>query len=99
MAGYIIADVDIHDLDKYRDYRRMTGPTLEKYGGRPLVVGGPLESLEGNWAPKRMVVLEFPSVEQAKAWWASEDYREAKELRQRIGFTNMVVVDGLPDRR
>lgn len=99
MAGYIIADVDIHDLEKYRDYRRMTGPTLAAFGGRPLVAGGPLETLEGKWAPKRLVVLEFPSVGQAKEWWASEDYREAKELRQRIGFTNMVVVDGLPDRR
>ena len=73
----------------------MVPPSLPAYGGKFIVRGGRTETLEGEWQPQRMVVLEFPDVEKAKAWWASEGYAEAKALRQRTSHTRMVVVEGL----
>jgi uncharacterized protein (DUF1330 family) len=73
----------------------MVPATVEKYGGRFVVRGGSTETLEGQWAPKRLVIIQFDSVERAKQWWASEDYREAKALRQRTAITNLVVIEGV----
>jgi uncharacterized protein (DUF1330 family) len=94
MAAYVVVQVDVKDPARYADYRTMVPPTLPKYGGRFIVRGGKTETLEGDWAPKRFVVVEFPSVEQAKAWWASPEYAEAKALRQATSETQMIVVEG-----
>jgi uncharacterized protein (DUF1330 family) len=94
MAAYIVVEVEVLDAERYEDYKRMVPPTLASYGGRFIVRGGEAETLEGGWAPKRVVMLEFPSVERAKAWWASEEYAEAKALRQATARTRMIVVEG-----
>jgi len=73
----------------------MVPPSLKPYGGRFVVRGGKVENLEGNWSPKRLVIVEFPSVEQAKAWWNSPEYKDAKALRQATSKTQMIVVEGL----
>jgi uncharacterized protein (DUF1330 family) len=95
MAAYIVVQVDVQDPVRYADYRTMVPPTLAKYGGRFIVRGGKTETLEGDWAPKRFVVVEFPNVEQAKAWWASPEYAEAKALRQATSETLMIVAEGV----
>jgi uncharacterized protein (DUF1330 family) len=95
MAAYVVVQVDVKDPERYADYRVMVPPTLAKYGGRFIVRGGKTETLEGDWAPKRFVVVEFPSLEQAKAWWASPEYAEAKALRQATSETQMIVVEGV----
>jgi uncharacterized protein (DUF1330 family) len=95
MAAYVIAEVTITDPPGYDAYRQMVPATVAKYGGKFVVRGGQLEMLEGNWAPKRLVVIEFESAERAKQWWVSEDYREAKALRQRTAQTNMIVIEGV----
>jgi uncharacterized protein (DUF1330 family) len=95
MAAYVVVQVDVKDPVRYADYRTMVPPTLEKYGGRFVVRGGKTETLEGDWSPKRFVVVEFPSVEQAKAWWASPEYAAAKALRQATAETQMIVAEGL----
>ncbi len=95
MSAYIIVQVDVHDPQRYQKYREMVPPTLEAYGGRFVVRGGQTETLEGDWDPGRVVVLEFDSVERAKAWWSSEEYREPKALRQRTADTQMIVVEGV----
>lgn len=95
MPAYIVVQVDVKDPVRYADYRTMVPPTLAKYGGRFIVRGGKTETLEGDWAPKRFVVVEFPSVEQAKAWWASPEYADAKALRQATSETQMIVVEGV----
>jgi len=59
------------------------------------VRGGRTETLEGSWSPERFVVLEFDSVERAREWWASEEYAEAKALRQAIARTEMIIVEGV----
>lgn len=95
MAGYVIAEVEIVDPQGFEDYRRLVPATIEKYGGKFVVRGGNTETLEGQWQPKRLVIIQFDSVERAKQWWASEEYREAKALRQRTAITNLVVAEGV----
>ena len=95
MAAYIIVNVEVTDPTRYADYTRVVGDSLLPYGGRFLVRGGKAETLEGSLEPKRVVVLEFPSLERAKAWWSSEEYREPKAIRQRSSTTDMIVVDGV----
>lgn len=94
MAAYVIVDVDIHDLEEYTVYRQQTPATVAAYGGRFLARGGAVALLEGSWQPKRLVILEFASVEQAKAWWESPEYNAIKSIRQRSTTTNMIVVEG-----
>jgi uncharacterized protein (DUF1330 family) len=94
MSAYLVVEVDVKDPERYADYRTMVPPTLELYGGKFLVRGGAVETLEGNWEPSRVVVIEFDSVEMAKRWWDSDEYREARNLRQATAETNMIVVEG-----
>jgi uncharacterized protein (DUF1330 family) len=95
MAGYIIVNVQVIDPLKYAAYTTMVSASIEHYGGRFLVRGGDVEALEGSFNPSRMVVLEFPRVERARAWWSSEEYREAKRIRQGFSSTDMFVVEGV----
>ena len=98
MAAYVLIDVDIHDLAEYTTYRLQTPATVAAYGGTFLVRGGAVEVLEGDWAPTRVVVIAFASVEQAKAWWDSPEYNAIKPIRQRSTSTNLIVVEGyLPE--
>jgi uncharacterized protein (DUF1330 family) len=73
----------------------MSTISIEKFGGRFIARGGQTEVLEGAWQPKRLVLLEFPSVEVAKQWWASEDYRPARDLRQATSVGDLVVLEGV----
>jgi uncharacterized protein (DUF1330 family) len=95
MAAYVIVDVAINDPVVYAEYRRLTPASIAAYGGRFVVRGGAVETLEGDWLPERIVVLEFESVARAKAWWSSPEYAPAKELRQRSATTRMIVVEGV----
>jgi uncharacterized protein (DUF1330 family) len=95
MAAYVIVDVKISDPVVYAQYRQLTPAAIAAYGGRFVVRGGPVETLEGEWSPERIVVLEFESVAQAKAWWSSAEYGPAKALRQRSATTRMIVVGGV----
>ncbi len=94
MPAYILTEIEVHDPVRYEDYKKMVQPTLDVYDGRFLVRGGKVETLEGTWAPKRVVVVEFPSVEKAKAWWGSTEYAEAKALRHATAKSEMIVVEG-----
>lgn len=75
-------------------YKQLAPPSIRKYGGRYLVRGGEVQALEGKWLPTRFVILQFDSVDQAKAWWNSPEYREAKLLRQASARTAMICVPG-----
>ena len=94
MPAYIVVEVEVHDASRYEDYKRMVPPSLQAYGGRFLVRGRKVDTLEGDWLPKRFVMLEFPSLEKAKAWWSSPEYAPAKALRQATATTQMIVVEG-----
>ncbi len=95
MSAYVLVQIEVHDPARYDDYKRMVPPSLEKFGGRFLARGGATETLEGSWSPKRMVIVEFPDVARAKAWWASDEYAEAKALRQATARSEMIVVSGV----
>ncbi|GAC1566458.1 MAG: DUF1330 domain-containing protein [Ktedonobacteraceae bacterium] len=95
MAGYIVADIDIKDPDEYQKYAQLTAGTLELYGGKFLVRGGQPETIEGDWKAKRVVILEFPSVEQAKTWYNSPEYTAIMGMRHRSTISNIIIVHGV----
>ena len=95
MAAYLVVDLEVVDQAGFETYRTQVPQTIAKYGGRYLVRGGKTEVLEGDWRPKRVVVLEFPSVEQAKRWYEGEEYRAPKALRVKTARTNLVLVEGV----
>ena len=94
MAGYVIANVDVKDTALFEQYRKQVPDTIARYGGKYLVRGGAHLAVEGRWTPSRLVVLEFPSVEQARRWYESEEYREPKALRMKCALTDVVFVEG-----
>jgi uncharacterized protein (DUF1330 family) len=95
MSAYLIVEIEVHEPIRYETYKQMADETIRAHGGRYLVRGGKAENLEGNWIPKRVVMVEFPSVEQAKAWWGSQDYAPAKAIRQATAHTQMILVEGV----
>ncbi|MBX2962178.1 MAG: DUF1330 domain-containing protein [Cyclobacteriaceae bacterium] len=94
MAAYIIVEVDIHNPVRYEDYKKLTPGIVESYGGKFIVRGGQTEALEGSWDPGRVVVLEFPSTDQAKAWYNSPEYSEAKKIRMETSTAKILLVEG-----
>jgi uncharacterized protein (DUF1330 family) len=96
MPAYVVVQIDIHDPQTYERYKELAPPSITAYGGRYIVRGGRTEVLEGDWQPSRLVVLEFPDLERARAWWASPEYAEAKALRQSVAHAQMIAVEGLP---
>jgi uncharacterized protein (DUF1330 family) len=95
MSAYIIVEVEVKDPIKYEDYKKLTPATLAVYGGKFIVRGGKGELLEGDKQPERIVILEFESVEKAKAWWSSPEYSEVKKLRHATANSRMIVIEGL----
>ena len=95
MAAYFIAKSEVTDPEKFARYREMVPSTLAPFGGRFIVRGGKVEALEGDWTPPRLVILQFDSAEQAKKWWASEEYAEAKALRQACSNGKLSLVEGV----
>jgi uncharacterized protein (DUF1330 family) len=94
MPAYIVVEIEVLDPERYERYKQIAASSIAAYGGRYVVRGGNPETLEGNWDPKRVVILEFSSVEQAKAWWNSPEYAEGKLLRQATARSQMIVVQG-----
>ena len=96
MPAYVIVGVDVADAEAYGEYARQVPGTLEPFDGRFVVRGGAHEVLEGAWTLPRVVILQFPSVERAKAWHASDAYQAILPIRQRNARTEfMVVVEGV----
>ena len=94
MPAYVIADIDVHDAEAYREYVALVPGSIEPFGGRFVVRGGEHETLEGEWRPRRLVVIEFPSAEHARRWYASEDYTAALAIRQRASTGSLILVEG-----
>lgn len=94
MAAYVIAEVEVTDAATYEEYRKLVPATVAKYGGKFLVRGGAVEPKEGGWQPKRLVVLEFASLEQARAWYHSPEYAPALALRLKAARSKVLLVEG-----
>ena len=95
MSAYVIVDIEIHDPSVYDEYRKVVGPTLTQYGGKFVVRGGKIDLLEGNWNPKRIVILEFENAARAREWYDSEEYRAPKQIRMKASKGNLVLVEGV----
>jgi uncharacterized protein (DUF1330 family) len=93
-AAYVIGEIEVTDQAKYDDYRKQVAATVQKHGGRFIVRGGKVEPLEGGWSPKRIVVLEFPSMEKALAWYRSGEYAPLIKLRQQGSRGKLIAVEG-----
>ena len=96
MSAFLIANIDVTDPDGFAVYRTLVTPTIAAAGGRYRVRGGETRVLEGDWRPSRLVVLEFPTMPDALAWYESDAYSEARALRQRTARSDVVIVDGVP---
>ena len=94
MSAYVIVDIDVTDLEGYQEYVRLAPAAVALYGGKYVARAGRTEVLEGEWVPKRLVILQFESVEQAKAWLESPEYRPARAMRHRTAVSNMVAIEG-----
>ena len=94
MPAYVIADVVVTDPKLFEDYKKLVPATVEKYGGRFAVRGGEVETKEGGWKPARLVVLEFPTMEQARKWYDSPEYAPALALRLRAASAKLIFVEG-----
>jgi len=94
MAAYVIAEVNVTDPALYEEYKKLVPATVAKYGGRFAVRGGAVDAKEGGWKPARIVVLEFPSMEKARAWYDSPEYAPALALRLKSGNARLILVEG-----
>jgi uncharacterized protein (DUF1330 family) len=95
MTAFVVVDITVQDAEAYEEYKRLAPPSIAQYGGRYIVRGGPTTVLEGSWSPSRLVILEFPTADAARAWWSSPEYAAAKALRQQCAGADMVLVEGM----
>jgi uncharacterized protein (DUF1330 family) len=95
MAAYLIARVEVTDPDAYEKYKTLAAEAIEKYEGRYLARGGQMETLEGDTESRRVVIVVFPTIEQAKAFYSSPEYEKAKAAREGAAVGQFVVIDGI----
>ena len=95
MSAYVIAEIDITDPAAYEDYRRQVPDVIARYGGKYIVRGGKVEALEGGWSPKRIAIVEFPSMEQALKFYRSPEYAPLLRIRQKASRGKLVIVEGV----
>ena len=95
MSAYLLFDVEIRDMTRYQDYMKLAKPAIEAAGGRYLVRGGTHKVYEGDWAPHRIVLFEFPSMEAIEAFYISPAYRAIKPIRDECSSARLVAVEGL----
>ena len=91
----MIVEVEVRDPAGYEEYKKLAAQTVQAFGGKYLVRGGQAQALEGDWTPRRVVVLEFPSLDRAREWWSSPEYRDARDIRHRCAETRMILVEGI----
>ena len=95
MTAFIVSDVSVRDADAFQTYRTRAADSIARHGGRYLARGGAVEALEGAWEPRNVIIVEFPSVEQARAWYSSPEYAHALEVRDKALSRNLILVDGV----
>ena len=94
MSAYVVAEVEVTNPAVYEDYRKLVPATIAEYGGKYLVRGGTVEVKEGGWTPKRLVVLEFASMDQAQKWYHSPEYAPALAIRLKAARSKVLLVEG-----
>jgi uncharacterized protein (DUF1330 family) len=92
MPAYLFLEIEWHDQNKAKEYRDKLGPTLDKYGARTLYAGPP-QVMEGGWNPPRVVLIEFPTMDALRGWYASEEYAPLVQVRKQGSTTKMIAFD------
>lgn len=95
MSTYLIVENEITNPGAYDEYRRQVVPLLSRFGGRFLVRGGAISRLEGDWKPRRLVIVEFPSMDALQAFYHSTEYAPMRALRQSASTGNVIVAEGV----
>jgi len=95
MAAYVIAEVDVQDGALFEEYRKLVPATIAQYGGKYIVRGGATETKEGGWTPKRVIVLEFPTMARAREWYHSAEYAPALAMRLKAAKSRVILVEGV----
>ena len=96
MSVYMIVEAkEVFNTAKYGEYVRLVPALVEKFGGRYLARGGEVTVVEGDWKPQRLVIVEFGSLDQFRAWWNSPEYRKIAHLREQGAKTHAVIVQGI----
>ena len=95
MSGYVIAHVEVTNPTQYEEYKKWSSAAMQAHGAEVCVRGGQVAQLEGDWAPKRIIVLKFSSFDQAKAFYDTPKYLKAREARAGAAIMNMVAVEGV----
>ena len=95
MAAYVIVEVNVTDPQLYGEYAKGVSATIAAYGGKYLVRGGSVDPKEGGWTPKRVVVLEFPSMDQARKWYHSAEYAGPLAMRLKAASSKLILVEGV----
>ena len=95
MPAYVIVEIEVTDPIGYEEYKKQAAATVHGKGGKYIVRGGKTEVLEGEWNPKRIVILEFPSMERAKEWLNCDEYREPRKMRHHTAKTKMILLEGV----
>lgn len=94
MAAYVIGQVHVAHPEQYAEYQKKVPATLEKFHGRFLVEGGPVEHLEGSWPVSRLILIEFDTIESARAWYNSTEYKIATKSRIGAATITLTLVQG-----
>jgi uncharacterized protein (DUF1330 family) len=95
LPAYVIANVDITDPDGYAEVKNRVRETIERHGGRYLSLRGKMEVAEGDWVPRQVAIIEFPSYEDARRWYDSAEYEPLKEIRMRTARSEVILIDGV----
>jgi uncharacterized protein (DUF1330 family) len=96
MAAYVISEVEMRDFSSFEAYRSLAAKTIAQYGGRYLVRAGASELVEGGPPPKTIIIVEFPTMERLRQWYASSEYAEALKLRESALERRLIFVEGVP---
>ncbi len=94
MSAYVIVEVRVTNPEPYAAYRDLATASVARHGGRFLARGGAVTPLEGDWNPERLVVIEFPSVDAARAWYFSDDYQQALAVRVANSVGKALIIEG-----
>ncbi|OBQ60033.1 DUF1330 domain-containing protein [Mesorhizobium erdmanii] len=95
MPAYVISDVTVRNEAAFQTYRSRAAASIAQYGGRYLVRGGEVDTLEGAWHPGPLIVVEFPDIEQARRWYASVEYAAALDVRDAALSRHLILIDGM----
>ena len=95
MPAFVIIELSVLNKEEIIEYQKLAPIAINHFDGKFVVRGGQVTSLEGDWNPERIVIIQFPTVERAKEWWNSEMYSKAKSIRQKVAETKMIIVEGV----